>query len=52
MSFSRKVKRRQEAKRRKAWKSQLVKEGKKLQVNLKTGRLEIVDAKKPYRKEN
>lgn len=48
MSFLRKMKRRQQKIERKAFRDQLVKEGKKLIFNLKTNKLEIVEAKKPY----
>lgn len=50
MSFLRKVKRNQERKEKQRFKEQLVKEGKKVQFNMKTNQLEIVEAKKPYRK--
>ena len=51
MSFFRKIERTQKQRERKAFRQQLVKEGKKLVYDVKTNKLEIVDAKKPYVKE-
>ena len=50
-NFFRKVKRNQKKKEKENFQRELVSKGKKVIFNVKTNKLEIVDAKKPYRKE-
>ena len=50
-NFFRKVKRNQERKERDTFREELVRNGKKVVFNPKTEKIEIVDVKKPYRKE-
>lgn len=50
-NFLRKVKRNKERKEKESFHKELVRNGKKVIFNPKTEKIEIVDVKKPYRKE-
>lgn len=50
-NFLRKVKRNKERKEKEKFREELVRNGKKVVFNPKTNKIEIVDVKKPYRKE-
>lgn len=50
-NFLRKVKRNKERKEKEKFCEELVRNGKKVVFNPKTNKIEIVDVKKPYRKE-